>query len=74
MNNHTSQNTHEPLEVELLVTADQRRPRRVSVADHQRFHEWTRTGEAVDPDNDLDGLIEEIRSAETYHPKKSRRR
>ncbi|MFZ9938160.1 MAG: hypothetical protein ACO3JG_14055 [Luteolibacter sp.] len=72
--NDNSPTQHEPLAVELLVTADQRRPRRVSVADHERFHEWTRTGEAMDPDDDIDGLIEEIRSAQPYHPKKSRRR
>ena len=65
MNNHTSQNTHEPLEVELLLTADERRPRRVTVADHER---WNATGRPPhEDDGDIGELIEEIRRIEDEH-------
>jgi hypothetical protein len=48
------------------------RPGRIiTIRDHERFHEWTRDGKAVDPDADLedgpadiDGLLTEIRQAE----------
>jgi hypothetical protein len=45
------------------------RPGRIiTIADVERFHRWTHTGEAVDPDEDLgrldvDSLIDDIRTA-----------
>ncbi|MFZ9960093.1 MAG: hypothetical protein ACO3GP_06845, partial [Candidatus Limnocylindrus sp.] len=59
MNNHTSQNTHEPLEVELLVSADHRRQRRITVADHERFHRTL--DDPQRDDNDIEDLLNEIR-------------
>jgi hypothetical protein len=48
-----------------------RRSRIITIRDHERFHEWTRDGKAVDPDADLedgpaaiDSLLAEIRQAE----------
>jgi hypothetical protein len=59
MKHDLSPTQHELLAVELLLTADERRPRRVTVADHERFH---RTLD--DPhrdDNDIEDLLNEIR-------------
>ena len=55
--------THrEPLEIELLVTADQRRPRRITIADHER---WRTTGRPPhEDDNDLEDFIGELRRVE----------
>jgi hypothetical protein len=53
------------------TTTAGRRPRIVSIADVERFRRWTRDGEPVDPDADLedgpadiDGLLTELRQAE----------
>jgi hypothetical protein len=70
MNNHPSQNDREPLAIELLVSADHRRPRRVTVADHERFH---RTLE--DPhreDAGIEDLLAEIRDPSPVEIKPSR--
>ena len=70
MNNHTSQNDREPLEIELLVTEDERRPRRVTVADHERWHATGRPPQ--EDDSDLDGLLEELRDPSPIELKPSR--
>ena len=42
---------------------DQQAKRRiVTVDDHRRFHVWSRTGEAVDRDDDLQDLLTELRA------------
>ncbi|MFZ9938134.1 MAG: hypothetical protein ACO3JG_13915 [Luteolibacter sp.] len=65
MNHHHSPTQHELLAVELLLTADQRRPRRVSVADHAR---WNAPGRPPhEDDGDIGELIEEIRRIENEH-------
>ena len=74
MQNHTSHTDRETLEVELLVPEYERRPRRVTVADHERFHDWTRTGKAVDPDHDLEELLGELRRIENEHKAQHSRR
>jgi hypothetical protein len=63
--------SREPQVIDLLATAETPRPvglermwfekRRVSIAAVERFRDWTRTGKAVDPDADIDDLIEDIR-------------
>lgn len=68
--NDNSPTQHEPLAVELLVTADHRRPRRVTVDDHERFH---RTLD--DPhrdDADIEDLLAEIRDPSPVAIKPSR--
>jgi hypothetical protein len=65
MKTHPSQNEREPLEIEMLVTADERRPRRVSIEDHARWHATGRPPH--EDDGDIGELIEEIRRIEDEH-------
>lgn len=70
MKHPSSHNTREPLEVELLVTADQRRPRRITIADHERFIETL-----DDPhrdDSDIEELLGAIRDPLPIEIKPSR--
>lgn len=63
MNHHPSHNTPEPLAIELLVTADQRRPRRITVQDHHRWQTTHRPPHEADAD--LEGLLDELRRVES---------
>jgi hypothetical protein len=65
MKTHPSPTHRELLAVELLVTADQRRPRRVSIEDHARWRETGRPPQ--EDDGDIGELIEEIRRIENEH-------
>lgn len=68
--NHNSPTHPEPLEIELLVTADERRPRRVTVADHQRFLETYHNPH--EDDVDIEDLLEAVRDPSPVAIKPSR--
>ena len=61
-----SEAPRQPLEVERLLTDSQRR---ITIADVERFRQWAATGEAVDPDADIEDLLSEIRHAQPFEPK-----
>ena len=60
MTNNDSREAAALLEIERLITHDQRRP--LSVAGHHAFREGLRFTGGID--DDIDGLVEDIRQAE----------
>lgn len=60
MTNTDSREAAELLEIERLITHDQRRP--LSVAGHHAFREGLRSTDSID--DDIDALVEDIRHAE----------
>jgi hypothetical protein len=58
MNNTDSREADELLEIEAMLTEDQRRP--LSVAGHHAFREELRGC----TDDDIDGLVEDLRQAQ----------
>jgi|GEM_PF-4422234 len=60
MNNNDSREADELLEIENLLTHDQRRP--LSVAGHHAFREGLRATDSID--DDIDGLVEDLRQAQ----------